>query len=400
MLQVSDHVFHTHRVRAMKNIHTPQGYCMGDGVCLICCEACFRDGNCNANNLNPCTACPAGTTSPAGSTLPQHCVAPVTDFPGCPTSGSFKAACISCAQYGVFYFDLTASTCKPCDVNTYRIMGENAATCTSCPPGMTTSYNTVGFACSCQCVAYPCIGNCGCETPTQPQTCAAPCAAGTTGPDGGPCVACAAGTYKATAGTSNCRQCAWYLEDATGPVGSASRSNCICTAGHGYTGGPDVTNFGQCISCEPNAWSVEAPRDAAVCTCNTGYDTYVLSDSTIVTCRLPACIAGTTGPSGSCAACAIGTYKTVSGSEPCTSCAPLSTTFTTGSNSMSFCRCNAGYGGDASITPSTCTVCVIGRYKDDQGNFACLCPTPRTTLSIGSIASTSCECVLGYTGPV
>jgi hypothetical protein len=67
-----------------------------------------------------------------------------------------------------------------------------------------------------------------------------PCAAGTTGPDGGPFVACAAGTYKVTAGTTNCRKCAYYAADTTGPVGSASRSNCICNAVKGYTYVSDI----------------------------------------------------------------------------------------------------------------------------------------------------------------
>ena len=54
-----------------------------------------------------------------------------------------------------------------------------------------------------------------------------------------------------------------------------------------------------------------------------------------------------------------------------------------------FSVCAAGYGGDAA---TSCTACIIGRYKNTAANSACInCPTGKTTTSTGSTALSACN---------
>lgn len=60
---------------------------------------------------------------------------------------------------------------------------------------------------------------------------AAQCNAGETGPDGGPCTPCPAGTYKVDTGSANCTRCGL---GGMSPAASTAEASCFC--GAGYTG--------------------------------------------------------------------------------------------------------------------------------------------------------------------
>ena len=83
------------------------------------------------------------------------------------------------------------------------------------------------------------------------------CNAGYTGPDGGTCVACAAGTYKAGTGDAACDVCP---ANSASPAGSTVSTACTCNAG--YTG-PDG---GTCVACAAGTYkTVEGPSACNVC---------------------------------------------------------------------------------------------------------------------------------------
>ena len=86
------------------------------------------------------------------------------------------------------------------------------------------------------------------------------CDAGYTGPDGGECTACPAGTYKDTAGSVECTTCvAGKYKDTTG-----SGECTACPAGK-YE---DSTGSAECSSCPSNSTSA---AERASCFCNAGY---------------------------------------------------------------------------------------------------------------------------------
>mmetsp|Transcript_48319 Transcript_48319/g.114551 ORF Transcript_48319/g.114551 Transcript_48319/m.114551 type:complete len:434 (-) Transcript_48319:85-1386(-) len=90
--------------------------------------------------------------------------------------------------------------------------------------------------------------------------------------------------------------------------------------------------------------------------------------------------------------CPVGTYAD---SEACKSCGPRSTTFETGSTSISNCVCDVG--NERSAT--SCTACPIGKYKDFLGDGTCIsCATGSTAPGTGSISSLDCVCDAGYEG--
>jgi hypothetical protein len=66
------------------------------------------------------------------------------------------------------------------------------------------------------------------------------CMTGCTGPDGGPCVACAVGKYKGIAGTDACQVCA--TSKTTSAEQSVSVTQCVCEAGFGLS----MTTPGTC----------------------------------------------------------------------------------------------------------------------------------------------------------
>jgi len=153
------------------------------------------------------------------------------------------------------------------------------------------------------------------------------CIAGLTGPDGGPCLQCAAGTYKIATGEAACTNC------VAGQYSTAVGAAC------------DV-----CQGCPTDSYAPEASNAQTDCTCNTGSS-------------------GLDG--GTCTQCITGKYKAGCGNANCESC-PIYSDSPVGSIILTACACNAGSSG---LGGGVCTKCVTGTYTADSGNEDCAsCP--------------------------
>ena len=141
------------------------------------CGAGKYSGEIGAKTETVCTVCPDEANSPAGSTVQENC------------------------RCNLGYTGSDGGPCDPCIPGTYKA-DTGSAECVPCAAG---KYLEVGAAVSeSQCVS--CVDNSDSESASATAT-ACRCNAGYTGSDGGPCVACVAGTYKPSPGSSACLAC-------------------------------------------------------------------------------------------------------------------------------------------------------------------------------------------------
>ena len=272
-----------------------------------------------------------------------------------------------------------STSCTPCDAGSYA-NGTGSSFCWDCP---SHAFSFEGSSHVTDCL----------------------CNAGYSGPNGGPCAACFAGTYKDVNGPSGCSACALgkysnvmgqssslgCMNCPSGSFsgnGSVTRSNCTCN--RGYTG-PDG---GPCGACEPGKFSaVRAAQNCIEC----GVGTY--STETATTCSI----------------CISGTFANETGSSFCWDC-PFGSISGIGSVMLNNCSCREGYTGPDGIE---CTQCVAGTYKETNGTAPCSkcvkgkystetaqisesacsdCPSHALS-GVGSISQVNCTCNKGYTGP-
>ena len=239
----------------------------------------------------------------------------------------------------------------------------------------------------------------------------------------GVCLLCAAGTYS---GNNACLACP---ANSNSPEGSDSIDDCVANAGYyGYgdyitictsdstsaagashasdcTCNPGFTGLGDlgCLACANEEYKPDS--GSAICTSCPAHSTHALTaETSAANC---ACNAGYTGDAstgmvGACSECAIGTYKSSTGSAPCTACADANQHSPAGSISADACVCDAGF-YDHFVSIS-CQACHKGKYKEFSGNDvnACVdCPTnagntmKSTTLYSGQRYSTACVCPAG-----
>jgi len=203
---------------------------------------------------------------------------------------------------------------------------------------------------------------------------------------GGPCIMCATGKFKSTAGSDACE---------------------LCTAGkYGPTTGYDKAM--DCIPCRAGTYS-SIPGSITSSTC--------LS-----------CPAGTySGPATSeCMKCGGGKYSSTLGSNTSVSCltCPVHSTSQTGCINVSCCSCTAGYKKMESVAIDElvatdllkCEACEAGKQKDfvgsatscqdcragtfsktsaaDNSSYCLPCLYPQTSNKSGA---TECHCVQGFT---
>jgi hypothetical protein len=264
--------------------------------------------------------------------------------------------------------DLITGLCQLCPANYYCPGGDMSAQ--SCP---NASYSMEGSVdkTSCQCIA------------------------GYTGQNGGPCIACANGSWKALNGSSTCIKCS---DNATSPTASRSSAACVCKPG--FSG----ANGGLCLACEKGTYKQHAGAHAcslcsvntttreqgsdkyADCLCQRGYE-FVDFDK----------VANTS----ICAACPLGKYKEAPGHpQICVSCPVNAITVGLGATLLSECVCMSGrYNVFGAQNVSSCQPCPANTFKVSVGNAACtLCATNSFAPS-GSNSSTACKCLAEFTGP-
>jgi hypothetical protein len=193
------------------------------------------------------------------SNQPAPIVSPYMTNVTCPTPLSGRYVHIS--VYGINRYlhlaEVQVQGCGPgcpaCATGTYKSATGSAA-CTPCVAG---TYSTA-LAATAQTACLVCPVNS--NSPIQSSaTTACTCNAGHSGPNGGPCVPCAAGTYKPSTGPAACTSCPAFSGAAC--AACTLSTLCVCT---GYTGNACTA----CVSA-----SSPASTSASACVCGPGqYD--------------------------------------------------------------------------------------------------------------------------------
>jgi len=239
------------------------------------------------------------------------------------------------------------SYCSPCPEGTYSgaSMATSQQTCASCPLNMVSKAGSTSLQeCSCQ-PGY------------------------TLSSSGIQCVPCAAGTYKASAGSQPCSSCP---ADETSAQGSATSSSCqqiYCPKGSYTNAAKDLVPQEECFLCERGSYT--DTKGADVCTpCPEG--TYGLDLGASAQSQCTRCPLGTSsGVAGAtlqeqCISCAKGTFAEKTGEAVCTSCGAGKFNAQVGSTSATACTdCIAGtYSSTVQATSSTvCRFCDHGKYS-------------------------------------
>jgi hypothetical protein len=183
----------------------------------------------------PCTACAAGTGASCtwdagGCNIASDCRCNIGTFgegggPCTPCHENSGATCTSMAHSARYcrvdkecYCNVGyagpafGTVCTACAAGTYKATIGNGAVCIACPADHTSP---IASNSSAACVPSPCN-------------------AGYTGSNGGPCVACTAGKYKATTGSAACDTCP---TDTVSAAGTTACAACAATTALIVAGG-------------------------------------------------------------------------------------------------------------------------------------------------------------------
>jgi len=230
--------------------------------CVSCTEGKFKD----SVGRGPCTDCPDNSTSPPGASDARDCVCNI-GF----TAGPENVTCLPC-EHGTYKNTIGSNECTRCRAHNQNMLNEM----------------TMDDDCKCR--------------------------VGFTGPDGGPCTKCPAGTYKDHSGSSACKLCP---ANSSSVPGSYSAEHCLCESGYTLNG-----NSG-CTMCLP------------------GF---------------------TRDKNDLCVTCDAGKFKSGVGDDACTACPPYSHS-AAGSPSEQACLCFVGSQSDGS---GSCELCPAGRFKTEE----------------------------------
>ena len=279
---------------------------------------------------------------------------------------------------------------------------------TSCPTGCYGTGNAICYQCgigfykaitgTSSCIACASNSGSGCSRCTAGTGCA--CNVGYTGPNGGTCTACVAGTVKPITGTATCAGCVAGTYSATaastcaacaaGTYSATSASTCTACAAGTYSATTAATTASTCTACAAGTYSATA---ASTCTLCHDFATSPISSTAKAACT---CTVGYTGPdsSGPCTACVAGTYKDTTGTVACTTC-PAHSSSPSASVALTACTCNPGYTG---ANGGACAACVAGKYKSGTGSDACTsCPLGTYSATAGASTASACtNCGVGH----
>ena len=283
-----------------------------------------------------CVACPVHTYQQ--STNASECVA-CDENAQSPAASDRLAAC----HCNAGYFEADLGACLPCLNDTYKDwVDDETQGCAACPPHAESAPGSLSVtACRCR--------------------------RGFTGEDGGPCVACPLGTYKAAAGDEGCELC------------PADTFN-------------DEANASSCQACTPNALAPAGSASAAACACDwrSGYG--AVPELPDLTCAL--CPAGSAATASGCEPCAQGSYSMFVGSTACAACHADASSYEL---PRIDCQCNRGfYLEDPHANAPTCVACNSSSFKESTGNQSCTPCHAHSQALAGSVSQTACQCELGF----
>jgi len=420
------------------------------------CEACPAGTYKDTTGSSDCTACAADKTSTAASTSEDACVCHRGYDSGTPYKLVTYRSCGS--NYAQIFNIETNSNIENCDMdllssakqacNTYEstCLGvhcdKNLISWVMCITSVTSSNawssDEVYVKQSPQCI--PCAAGTYKDAPsTQPctecpdsstspeastnvQNCT--CNAGFTGDDGAACTACEAGKYKAESGSAACTNCdagkyssktnsttasdcISCLQGSNSDAGSTTETDCLCDAGTYYP----ATKFAEAERtktnvCPDNAYVSFAPwnLDDAKSLCDSepsctgfwhviwNFGDFKNCDSNYAEltkgngqwCREP--MTETDPPNYPCNL----VYRKITQCQDC----PTGSSSSRGAVGPGNCTCNAGYTGNDG---GTCTACVAGKYKGNEGSNECSdCEAGKYSTDPAANSSTVCiDCVAG-----
>ena len=179
-------------------------------------------------------------------------------------------------------------------------------------------------------------------------------------------------------------------DDALTFLGPGARRRVLstCAVGEKYDSSQAVGE--QCISCVEGQTSLGG-SDVDCDPCSNGE--YSNAGTSFV---CTPCPAGnfSSSPTGSCDACAAGTYQPLTGQTSCTDCAAGNFSSSTGSESCDVCA--AGTYQDQ-VGKSSCTDCAAGEYQDEAGQTTCKdCAAGKYQPLTGQTSQSSCiDCPAG-----
>ena len=379
----------------------------GGSGCKVCSAGKYKENI----SMGECVSCPFGsTTVDMGSSAASHCVAArghygnlTVGFTAC-ANGSYAPRtgmqqCIPCPPGATSPLGAVSDVLCVCELTGWTRSLANTSDLCSCREGF--ARNPVTRQCELCKANYSCAGG---DLPAQPcpnasvspsgsaNTTDCVCMAGYSGVDGGPCVGCGKGEWKAVNGSSQCIKC---VNNTMSVERSTSVKSCLCKPGYtGEDGGPctacELGSYKEeegafvCRNCTANTTTLERGSSKYLnCLCNSGFELSSSSDNQNTTI---------------CAACAVGKYKQTPGlPQVCLSCPDYKTTLRVGSMVQSECVCVPGW--FSAFNSSSCQMCAENSFKASTGNEPCTLCFPHAISPAGSNTSSACQCVQGFTGP-
>lgn len=416
----------------------------GSSYSCLPCPANFYKDTVDNVGIAGCRACPVGTYTPVGYTLPlkssSECSPPLD-------SVALLNPTDSCpAGYG---FDVVSGVCTKCRPGTYSLANTRAA-CVACPANSVVVSAVVGATSPAQ--ACACAGGYyGLSAGSNLWSCL-PCPADSFVDSDGSCKPCPVGTstlnqvkqigsascvpfpgmvgpnqcsvgYRINSQQNGCEQCG-YLSYSDGAPGRQSCTTASCTLANAYwdssvpagsaanckcrPGSALVSLVSQCVACakgyySTNGTSCEKCPDGTT-TASTGslYASQCVGGAGSLNAnevydsqgaqRL--CVPGSYRNSQqTCQVCTAGyTYgleQSVCQTCPANSVSVARSSWSLATRFEEACACNAGYAYNA--VTNRCDACPSGYYKPSMGNFACtLCPASRTTTSLAATDIAQC----------
>jgi hypothetical protein len=429
------------------------GFYPSEGLCSMCHAGRFKNTTAN----EPCRSCTGNTfASELGATACTSCLVSSPFSTANPSEGGVRCQCI--AGYTQTELNLVTPECSACPPDTFQ-PSQGQTTCVLCDPNARSPEASVTpLACLCNAgfaddSAHECLVCAGgtykeaaADDEEDTELCnVCPydsfsiaqsgrladclCDPGFSGPDGGPCSACAPGKFKAANGSAACEDCPLHTySDApnstacascvdflysTGGItelpGQSASASCVCDVSRGFTEiqlggaracsacqvGTYATDSGcqncsdgtyadergliECKECPANMSSYDYPFVA--CQCHKGYKCDAANSFMTFKSNDTACL---------CDECPSDTFKDFTGAaSACQVCQAYSESIPA-STTQDMCLCKRGYRQDG---PTVCVACAPGTYSDALDELACsVCPADTYTPASLSPWDTPVDC--------
>lgn len=322
-----------------------------------------------------------------------------------PVAGS-SVACLSCPNRSRSAAgSLNATSCQ-CDAGYHAVGG----VCEACAPGTFKDSMSSGVACSpcggstytpysaaTECLSCP--GNSTGHALSNDAELDCRCDPGFTGSDGGPCVACEPGKFKAAAGSHGCVDCGpsafWP------PLALPTEDHCQSCPAHS-TRAPNATGLGV-LDCHC-AGGFRRTNESACAPCPEGF--YCPAEHTQTPCPMHsfaaagasavedcACAGGFYGGGGNCTVCPANAFCPADVAEPVPCPDSSSTAGNTSRSVAAECVCLLGFHREEGPDGFSCRVCG-GQVACDSAELLA-CP-PNSTAPRGATNVSACVCDPGF----